>query len=130
DLTTVPDEQSLFEKLEELVKKSDPDILFGYDTVRLSWGYILRRASVIGFQNFHLNIGRFKTPLDRHYDLPEDTEPPCGRLLRAVWRILRSELQLRAYDRGTAVLSVLKKKLPILDDRALCAEIFAAEKPR
>ncbi|RCN27200.1 hypothetical protein ANCCAN_27067, partial [Ancylostoma caninum] len=35
-----------------------------------------------------------------------------------------------AYDRGTAVLSVLKKKLPILDDRALCAEIFTAEKPR
>ncbi|ETN74368.1 DNA-directed DNA polymerase, partial [Necator americanus] len=48
-LMMVPDERSLFEKLVELVKKSDPDIFFGYDTVRLSWGYILKRAPVIGF---------------------------------------------------------------------------------
>ncbi|KAK6743638.1 hypothetical protein RB195_010743 [Necator americanus] len=155
-LMMVPDERSLFEKLVELVKKSDPDIFFGYDTVRLSWGYILKRAPVIGFLDFHLSLGRYprvmwlnslfsvllgftnslskysghKTPLDRHYDLPEEIEPPCGRLLRAIWRILRSELQLRAYDRGTAALRVLKRKLPILDDRALCAEILDTEKPR
>ncbi|EYC43363.1 hypothetical protein Y032_0496g2484 [Ancylostoma ceylanicum] len=40
------------------------------------------------------------------------------------------ELVKKAYDRATAVLSVLRRKLPILDDRALCAEVFAVEKPK
>ncbi|XGW15553.1 hypothetical protein V3C99_001205 [Haemonchus contortus] len=134
NLAWVPDEQSLFEELKSLVKKSDPDILFGYDTVRLSWGYVLRRALVLGFLDFHQEIGRYprgyQAPLDRHYDLPEDLNPPSGRLLRAVWRILRSELQLRSYDRGTAALVVLKRKLPILDDRAVCQNLFGKRKPR
>lgn len=130
----VPDEQSLFEQLETFVKKGDPDILFGYDTARLSWGYVLKRAVVLGYENFFQNISRYSrglhAPLDRHYDLPEEVQPPAGRLLRAVWRILRSELQLRAYDRGTATLSVMKRKIPVLDDRALCQELFGDGKSR
>ncbi|PIO61139.1 hypothetical protein TELCIR_17346 [Teladorsagia circumcincta] len=58
-LTWVPDEQSLFEELESLVKRSDPDILFGYDTVRLSWGYVLRRATVLGYPDFNQKLGRY-----------------------------------------------------------------------
>ncbi|KAK6011768.1 hypothetical protein OSTOST_23136, partial [Ostertagia ostertagi] len=79
-LVWVPDEQSLFEELESLVKRSDPDILFGYDTVRLSWGYVLRRATVLGYPDFNQKLGRYprgyQAPLDRHYDLSEDMKPP------------------------------------------------------
>ncbi|WKX99192.1 hypothetical protein Q1695_014235 [Nippostrongylus brasiliensis] len=133
NIAWVPDERSLFDQLEFFVRRSDPDILFGYDTARLSWGYMLRRAVILGYLNFYQNIARYhrgrQAPLDRHHDLPDDLDPPSGRLLRAVWRILRSELQLRSYDRGTAAVNVLKKKLPILDDRALCREVLG-HKPR
>ncbi|VDM69305.1 unnamed protein product, partial [Strongylus vulgaris] len=130
-------------------------MLFGYDTVRLSWGYALRRATAIGLLNFYLNIGRYprvmcwnlqfdyrssssrflkgfrhRTPLDRHYDLPDDVEPPCGRLMKAVWKLVRSELQLRAYDRATAALCILKRRLPIFDDRTLCEDVLVSTKPK
>ncbi|KJH40962.1 DNA polymerase family B, partial [Dictyocaulus viviparus] len=102
------DERSLFEELENLIKKYDPDILFGYDTSRLSWGYVLKRAVAIGLIDFHHRISRYPRDinssylddlghnafLDGHYDLPEAVIPPSGRLLKAVWKIVRSELQL------------------------------------
>ncbi|VDM59418.1 unnamed protein product [Angiostrongylus costaricensis] len=76
----------------------DPDILFGYDTSRLSWGYVLKRASVIGCVNFHQSISRYTRVM----------------LLTFFYFSFIS-----AYDKATTTLNILKKKLPILDDRSL-----------
>ncbi|VDO45675.1 unnamed protein product [Haemonchus placei] len=105
-------------KLEDVFNNctSDPDILFGYDTVRLSWGYVLRRALVLGFLDFHQDY--------------QSSKPHTSPLVEACHTSPKAgvfSLQFhfcRSYDRGTAALMVLNRKLPILDDRALCQNLF------
>ena len=44
----VSSEQELLSSLASLVRDHDPDILVGYDVQRMSWGFVLKRASHLG----------------------------------------------------------------------------------
>lgn len=43
-ITYVDSEEKLLSEVASLVEKSNPDILVGYNTEQLSWGYLLDRA--------------------------------------------------------------------------------------
>ncbi|EGT39822.1 hypothetical protein CAEBREN_25467 [Caenorhabditis brenneri] len=135
-LTTIPNQCSHFDKrviyceselemLEEVVKvivKCDVDVLVGYETVRLSWGYFLRRIKVLGSE---LSMDRSRTELYEDQKPEEEVliKPPKGRLLVSVWKVVRSDLKLRNYDLGSAVGNVLRRKLPMLENSAMMRRI-------
>uniref|UniRef100_A0A1I7WUR3 POLAc domain-containing protein n=1 Tax=Heterorhabditis bacteriophora TaxID=37862 RepID=A0A1I7WUR3_HETBA len=71
DVMWAENEYSLLESLVNLIRrytqskrgnmidKNDPDMLFGYDTDRLSWGYVFKRAEVIGYSSLFEDLSRF-----------------------------------------------------------------------
>ncbi|CAD6188320.1 unnamed protein product [Caenorhabditis auriculariae] len=91
----------------------DVDVLLGYDVERLSWGFLIRRAKKL---NAFCEMSRFVKTLPQ---LDDNSLAPRGRLLVAVWKVVRSELTLRSYDRGAAMASVLHRKMPLFDDCTL-----------
>ncbi|CAI9566961.1 unnamed protein product [Staurois parvus] len=46
-ITYASDEKDLFQKLLNLIRRYDPDILLGYEVQMHSWGYLLQRASAL-----------------------------------------------------------------------------------
>ncbi|CTQ86602.1 DNA polymerase [Caenorhabditis elegans] len=115
------------EMLEEVAKwivQYDVDVMIGYETIRLSWGFFFRRIKLLGSR-----ISMDRALIDAYEDHIEvdDQEitvaPPKGRLLVSVWKVVRSDLALRNYDLGSAVANVLRKKIPMLDNAALMRRI-------
>ena len=49
EVTYADSELNLFDKLVQLVRETDPDILVGYEIQMSSWGYLNERASHLGF---------------------------------------------------------------------------------
>lgn len=104
----VPDEDSLFRKVIELIRTWDPDILAGYEIEMHSWGYLIQRG-----YNFEVNLlselGRImeenvnKKELagSDSQNLEFDDAPRnirhmriSGRIVLDVWRLLRHEVIL------------------------------------
>lgn len=48
-LTRARDEVSLFVKIVHIMRKHDPDVLLGFNTEKESWGYLVKRAELLGF---------------------------------------------------------------------------------
>ncbi|EFO86914.1 hypothetical protein CRE_04525 [Caenorhabditis remanei] len=137
-LTNIPNGPSHFDRrvvfcetelemLEEVVKyvvQFDVDVLVGYETLCLSWGYFLRRIKIIGTD---LSMDRTKPePFEEGQQKNEDeisVVPPKGRLLVSVWKVVRSDLKLRNYDLGNAVANVLRRKIPMIDNCTLMKRI-------
>lgn len=115
-------EQEMLEHVMRLIVQFDVDVLVGYDTLRLSWGYFLRRARLLGITE---SMDRMKTGVHEDQMKEEENEvaTPKGRLLVAVWKVVRSDLALRNYDLGSAVANVLKKKVAMLDNATLMGRI-------
>uniref|UniRef100_A0A1I7T0H9 DNA polymerase n=1 Tax=Caenorhabditis tropicalis TaxID=1561998 RepID=A0A1I7T0H9_9PELO len=136
-LTTIPNEISYIEQnviyfetelemVEEVIKyviQFDVDVLVGYETVRVSWGFFFRRMKVLGTR---MSMDRTRIKRDDEQQNREEeivVEAPKGRLLVSVWKVVRSDLKLRNYDLGHAVANVLRRKLPMIDNSTLIKRI-------
>ncbi|KAF8359140.1 rev-3, partial [Pristionchus pacificus] len=117
----VPSENDLIETVIKFTKRCDPDLLIGYDCDRLSWGYFFRRCNALRIRAY--------IDLCRISPRGEPTISPAGRLTLSVWRIVRSDLKLRSYDRATAYFDVAKKKIPTFDQSTL-ARFYTEETKR
>ncbi|GMS89106.1 hypothetical protein PENTCL1PPCAC_11281 [Pristionchus entomophagus] len=107
----LPSENDLLETVIKFTKRCDPDLLIGYDCDRLSWGFFFRRCNA-------LNI-RAYIDLCRISPRGDPTLSPSGRLTLSVWRIARSDLKLRSYDRASALFEVSKRKIPTFNQATL-----------
>lgn len=93
----VSSEEDLLNSLITLIRHCDPDILVGWEIESLSWGYVLQRASCIGFNNFMWKISRISniTPISKEQisdkENLSDAKIP-GRIILDVWRIMRHEI--------------------------------------
>ncbi|PIC42147.1 hypothetical protein B9Z55_009315 [Caenorhabditis nigoni] len=118
-------ESEMLEQVMKLVVQYDVDVLVGYETVRLSWGYFMRRYKALGSD---LSMDRTKPDKFEGQKQQEEEEvigvaAPKGRLLVSVWKVVRSDLKLRNYDLGSAVTNVLRRKIPMIDNATLMRRI-------
>ena len=123
----VESESDLFNHLSTLVINVDPDILLGYEVQMQSWGYLLSRATHLGY-----DLCRY---LSR---VPDDTKNSwcssekdefgadnaseihiVGRLVLNLWRLMRSEVALYDYKFESVAYHLLHQRHPHYSPKTL-----------
>ncbi|QDS67899.1 hypothetical protein FKW77_008243 [Venturia effusa] len=114
------DELELLNKMIDIVRFYDPDILTGYEVQNGSWGYLIERAKV----KYEFNLpdefsrmksqshGRFGKDADRWGFTHTSTIRVTGRHMINIWRAMRGELNLLQYTMENVVFHVLHKRIP------------------
>lgn len=116
----VSSEEELFNHVATLVTAVDPDFLVGYEVQMSSWGYLLSRASVLGY-----DLCRYlsRIPNDRanswcnaekdSFGADNASEIHIvGRLVLNVWRLMRTEANLCNYNFETVAFHLFQKRYP------------------
>lgn len=119
-----PDELSLINKLCEIVKNYDPDILVGYEVHASSWGYLIERAQVYYEYNLCLGLGRVNEKAygktgDRWGYTHTSAIKVTGRHILNVWRTLRNELKLLQYSLENVAFHTLHRRIPAYSHETL-----------
>ena len=122
DVQKTDSEHSLIQAFVNLVRTRDPDLIVGWEVQRSSLGFILKRASQIFEEDFHLDreLSRlFPTqPGDaRHYNDEWGAKTGSdihlvGREVFNVWRLMRGELTLSSYTLQNVAWETLRKRIP------------------
>ncbi|XP_019740532.1 DNA polymerase zeta catalytic subunit isoform X2 [Hippocampus comes] len=121
------DETMLFEELVAIMRRFDPDILFGYEVQMRSWGYLLQRAAVVGVdlcQQLSRVPGdsrdnRFAAERDE-YGADTMTEIHIiGRIVLNLWRVMKTEVTLNNYTYENVAFHVLHQRFPLYSPRTL-----------
>ncbi|KAI9655820.1 MAG: DNA polymerase zeta [Bathelium mastoideum] len=114
------DELDLINKLIDIVRAFDPDILTGFEVHNGSWGYIIERARL----KFEYNLpdelsrmksqshGRFGKDADRWGFTHTSTIRVTGRHMINIWRAMRGELNLLQYTMENVVFHLLQMRIP------------------
>ncbi|XP_063773215.1 DNA polymerase zeta catalytic subunit isoform X2 [Pseudophryne corroboree] len=125
--TYAADEKELFEKLLNLIRRYDPDILLGYEVQMHSWGYLLQRASAL---NVDLCQQMSRIPEDKkdnrftadkdEYGADTMSEINIvGRIVLNVWRMMRTEVALTNYTFENVAFHILHQRFPLFTSRTL-----------
>nr|XP_057925939.1 DNA polymerase zeta catalytic subunit [Doryrhamphus excisus] len=126
-VTYAADEKMLFQELVAIMRKFDPDILFGYEVQMHSWGYLLQRAAVVGVdlcQQLSRVPGdsrdnRFTSDRDE-YGADTMTEINIiGRIVINMWRVMKTEVTLNNYSFENVAFHVLHQRFPHYSPRTL-----------
>ncbi|WPG98667.1 DNA polymerase zeta catalytic subunit [Acrodontium crateriforme] len=114
------DELDLINRMVDIVRECDPDILTGYEVHNGSWGYLIERARL----QYEFNLpdefsrmksqshGRFGKDADRWGFTHTSTVRITGRHTINVWRAMRSELNLLQYTMENVVFHLLHRRIP------------------
>lgn len=114
------DELDLINRMVDIVRQFDPDILTGYEVHNGSWGYLIERARM----KFEYNLcdeisrmksqshGRFGKDADRWGFTHTSTIRITGRHMINIWRAMRGELNLLQYTMENVVFHLLHRRIP------------------
>ncbi|MBE7180100.1 MAG: hypothetical protein INR71_02645, partial [Terriglobus roseus] len=114
------DELDLLNRMVDIVREYDPDILTGFEVHNTSWGYLIERARV----KYEYNLcdefsrmkaqshGRFGKDADRWGFTHTSTIRVTGRHMINIWRAMRGELNLLQYTLENVVFHLLHKRVP------------------
>lgn len=131
------DELELINRIVDIVRQFDPDILTGYEVHNGSWGYLIERARL----NFEYNLcdeisrmksqshGRFGKDADRWGFTHTSTIRVTGRHMINIWRAMRGELNLLQYTMENVVFHLLHKRIPHYQHSDLTTW-YMSDKPR
>ncbi|KAE8410893.1 hypothetical protein BDV36DRAFT_306610 [Aspergillus pseudocaelatus] len=137
DLEHEPTELDLINRLVDLVRLHDPDIITGYEVHNGSWGYVIERAR----KKYDFDIcdelsrvksqahGRFGKDADRWGFNHTSSIRVSGRHMINIWRAMRSELNLLQYSMENVVFHLLHRRIPHYSFRDL-TEWYQSGKPR
>ncbi|KAH9828841.1 DNA polymerase type-B family [Teratosphaeria destructans] len=113
-------ELDMLNKVVDIVRHYDPDILTGYEVHNSSWGYLIERARLA--YEFNLpdefsrmksqSHGRFGKEADRWGFTHTSTVRITGRHTINIWRAMRSELNLLQYTMENVVFHLLHRRVP------------------
>jgi DNA polymerase zeta len=114
------DELDLINRVVDIVRQFDPDILTGYEVHNSSWGYLIERARMKYEYNLcdeisrmkSLSHGRFGKEADRWGFTHTSTIRITGRHMINIWRAMRGELNLLQYTMENVVFHLLHKRIP------------------
>lgn len=113
-ISYVDSENDILERVIQLVKKHDPDIMCGYEIEMNSWGYILERAQVLGLEIVK-EISRITEKFRQKKLRNEENDFEgriIGRIMFNVWRLFRHELALSSYSFENCMYEVLNERVP------------------
>ncbi|KAF1841784.1 DNA polymeras-like protein zeta catalytic subunit [Cucurbitaria berberidis CBS 394.84] len=131
------DELDLINRIVDIVRQFDPDILTGYEVHNGSWGYLIERARM----KFEYNLcdeisrmksqshGRFGKEADRWGFTHTSTIRVTGRHMINIWRAMRGELNLLQYTMENVVFHLLHKRIPHYQHSDLTTW-YTSNKPR
>jgi DNA polymerase zeta len=114
------DELELINRIVDIVRHFDPDIITGYEVHNGSWGYLIERARLKYEYNLCDEIsrmksqshGRFGKEADRWGFTHTSTIRVTGRHMINIWRAMRGELNLLQYTMENVVFHLLHKRIP------------------
>ncbi|KAL1796931.1 hypothetical protein ACET3X_005471 [Alternaria dauci] len=131
------DELDLINRVVDIVRQFDPDILTGYEVHNSSWGYLIERARMKYEYNLCDEIsrmksqshGRFGKEADRWGFTHTSTIRITGRHMINIWRAMRGELNLLQYTLENVAFHLLHKRIPHYQHSDLTAW-YLSGKPR
>ncbi|KAL1613042.1 DNA polymerase zeta [Paraconiothyrium brasiliense] len=114
------DELDLINRIVDIVRHFDPDIMAGYEVHNGSWGYLIERARLKFEYDLCNEIsrtksqshGRFGKEADRWGFTHTSTIRITGRHMINIWRAMRGELNLLQYTMENVVFHLLHKRIP------------------
>lgn len=130
-------ELDLINRMVDIVREHDPDILTGYEVHGGSWGYVIERAR----RHYDYNLcdefsrmksqshGRFGKENDRWGFNHTSTIRVTGRHMINIWRAMRGELNLLQYTMENVVFHLLHRRVPHYPYRDL-TEWYVSGKPK
>ena len=113
-------ELDLVNRMVDIVREHDPDVLTGFEVHNGSWGYVIERAR----QKYDYNLcdefsrmksqshGRFGKESDRWGFNQTSTIRITGRHIINIWRAMRGELNLLQYTMENIVFHTLHRRMP------------------
>ncbi|CAK1359247.1 unnamed protein product [Cercospora beticola] len=130
-------ELDLINRVVDIVREYDIDILTGYEVHNNSWGYLIERARL----QYEFNLpdefsrmkshskGRFGKDADRWGFTHTSTVSITGRHTINIWRAMRSELNLLQYTMENVVFHLLHRRIPHYSYSTL-TRWYKSDKPR
>jgi DNA polymerase zeta len=114
------DELDLINRIVDIVRQFDPDVMTGYEVHNGSWGYLIERARMKYEYDLCEEIsrmksqshGRFGKEADRWGFTHTSTIRVTGRHMINIWRAMRGELNLLQYTMENVVYHLLHKRIP------------------
>ncbi|KAI4206771.1 MAG: hypothetical protein LQ348_000839 [Seirophora lacunosa] len=114
------DELDLINRMVDIVRDHDPDILTGYEVHGGSWGYMIERARCQYDYNLCDEFSRMKSQSHGHFGKENDrwgfnhtsTIRVTGRHMINIWRAMRGELNLLQYTMENVVFHLLHRRVP------------------
>ena len=130
-------ELDLINRMVDIVRHHDPDILTGYEVHGGSWGYMIERARCKYDYNLcdefsrmlSQSHGRMGKENDRWGFNHTSTIRVTGRHMINIWRAMRGELNLLQYTMENVVFHLLHRRVPHYTYQDLTMW-FKAEKPK
>ncbi|KGO55549.1 C4-type zinc-finger of DNA polymerase delta [Penicillium expansum] len=120
DVECEPTELDLINRLIDIVRYYDPDIIAGYEVHNASWGYVIERAR----KKYDFDIceelsrtksqsnGRFGKEADSWGFNHSSSIRITGRHMFNIWRAMKGELNLLQYTMENVVFHVLHRRIP------------------
>ncbi|KAL8722242.1 MAG: hypothetical protein Q9225_001229 [Loekoesia sp. 1 TL-2023] len=113
-------ELDLINRMVDIVREHDPDILAGYEVHGGSWGYMIERARCQYDYNLCDEFSRMKTQSHGRFGKENDrwgfnqtsTIRVTGRHMINIWRAMRGELNLLQYTLENVVFHLLHRRVP------------------
>ncbi|GES65350.1 DNA polymerase zeta catalytic subunit [Aspergillus terreus] len=130
-------ELELINRLIDIVRYHDPDIITGYEVHNGSWGYVIERAR----KKYDFDLceelarvksqshGRFGKDADRWGFTHTSSIRVTGRHMINIWRAMQNELNLLQYTMENVVFHLLHRRIPHYSFRDL-TEWYQSGKPR
>lgn len=132
-----PTELDLINRVVDIVRFHDPDIITGYEVHNGSWGYLIERAR----KKYDFNLcdelsrvrsqsrGKFGKEDDRWGFEHASSISMTGRHMINIWRAMRGELNLLGYTMENVVFHLLHRRIPHYSARDL-TQWYQSGKPR
>ena len=113
-------ELDLINRMVDIVRGYDPDILAGYEVHGGSWGYIIERARCMCDYNLCDEFSRMKAQSHGRFGKEDDrwgfnhtsTIRVTGRHMINIWRAMRGELNLLQYTMENVVFQLCHRRIP------------------
>lgn len=113
-------ELDLINRMVDIVRGYDPDILTGYEVHGGSWGYIMERARCKYDYNLCDEFSRMKSQSHGRFGKEDDrwgfnhtsTIRVTGRHMINIWRAMRGELNLLQYTMENVVFQLCHRRIP------------------
>ena len=113
-------ELDLINRLVDIVRLYDPDILTGYEVHGGSWGYLIERSRVKYDYSLCDELSRVKSQSHGRFGKDDDrwgfnhtsTIRVTGRHMINIWRAMRGELNLLQYTMENVVFQLCHRRIP------------------